>query len=183
MDFGWAFSGLMSLNYVFPLIFFFGMGWMYMVILVCLQDAIDDNEYRFGDRKESIISAWRPLDVKLSSALLRGFQFLIFLVAGVSEAYSMISSAESEYNIATATGGGQIGTPEYEKYLESIAAAEATVTPEKMRVFGILVVALLLLSILGAYVSIHFFYKLDEEEHQKMVDALAERNASAEAQG
>ncbi|MBO4541190.1 MAG: MFS transporter, partial [Bacilli bacterium] len=63
MDFGWAFGGLMVFNYLFPFIFFFGCGLIYMVILVMFQDSIDYNEWKYGDRKESIISAWRPLDV------------------------------------------------------------------------------------------------------------------------
>ena len=172
MDIPWAFSGTMALHYIFPLLFFFGMGWMYMVILVCFQDSIDYNAYVEGDPKESLISSWRPLTVKLGSALQRGFQFLIFLVSGVSAAYSKISSAESEYNIATATGGGKEGSPEYEAYVSAIAAAENSVTAGNMRVFGLVVVLLLVLSILGAYVAIEKFYTLDEESHAKIVEEL-----------
>ena len=185
MDIPWAFSGTMTLHYIFPLLFFFGMGWMYMVILVCFQDSIDYNAYVEGDPKESLISSWRPLTVKLGSALQRGFQFLIFLVSGVSAAYSQISSAESEYNIVAATGGGKEGSPEYEAYVNAIAAAEDSVTAGNMRVFGIVVVLLLVLSILGAYVAIEKFYTLDEESHAKIVEELEmrkkEEGASKEA--
>ncbi|MDY5441203.1 MAG: MFS transporter [Candidatus Enteromonas sp.] len=176
MDFGWAFGGLMFLNYLFPLIFFFGMGWMYMAILVMFQDSIDYHEYVFGERKESLISSWRPLTVKLGSALLRGFQYVIFITAGVYAAYSKISAAESEYNIATSTGGGQAGSAEYQNYITAIAEAEAMVGASNMRVFGILVVLLLTLSITGAYVSLRCFYREKEGQHEEVVQALLARH-------
>ena len=44
-----------------------------------------------------------------------------------------------------------------------------------MRVFGIVVVLLLVLSILGAYVAIEKFYTLDEESHAKIVEELEMR--------
>ena len=98
MNFGWGLGGLMFCNYLFPFVFFFGAGLVYMVILVMFQDSIDYNEYQFGERKESVISAWRPLDVKLGSALLRGFQYLIFLSAGVMVTVNGISTAEGKLN-------------------------------------------------------------------------------------
>ena len=178
MDFGWAFGGLMFLNYLFPFVFFFGMGWMYMAILVMFQDSIDYHEYAFGERKESLISSWRPLTVKLGSALLRGFQYLIFIVAGVYAAYSKISAAESEYNIVTSTGGGGAGTQEYQNYINAIAEAEAMVGADNMRIFGILVVVLLTLAISGAYVSLRLFYRENEGDHERVVEALNARKNS-----
>ena len=71
-----------------------------------------------------------------------------------------------------ATGGGKEGSPEYEAYVSAIAAAEDSVTAGNMRVFGLVVVLLLVLSILGAYVAIEKFYTLDEESHAKIVEEL-----------
>ena len=178
MDFGWALGGTMFLNYLFPFIFFFGMGMMYIAIMVMFQDAIDYNEYQYGERKESLISAWRPLDVKLSSALLRGFQFLIFLSAGLLDAVNAISNAENDHNIRTAEN---IGNPGYfdEQFVDDVIAAKNMATAESLRIAGILIVVVLVASVVAAYLLMHFGYKITEEKHQEIVDALEARHNHA----
>ena len=167
MNFGWAFSGMMFLNYLLPLIFFFGMGMMYMVILVMFQDAIDYNEYEYGERKESLISSWRPLTVKLGSAMLRGFQFLIFITAGVNAIITNISNTEQAFNL------GQIDKTAYYERMESYTAAAPS-----LRIMGIWIVAILAVSMLVAYLLLHFGYHITEEKHQKIVEELELRHAA-----
>ena len=177
MDFGWAFGGTMFMYYLFPVIFFFGMGMMYLAIMVMFQDAIDYNEFQFGERKEAIISAWRPLDVKLSSALLRGFQYIIFLVSGLLVAVNGISNAESAHNIYSATHPGEAD----QTFIDSINDIQANVQPWQLRVAGILIVVVLVASIVIAYLLMHFGYTIDEQKHQEIVVALEERHKKAEA--
>ena len=177
MDFGWALGGTMFMYYLFPFIFFFGMGMMYLAIMVMFQDAIDYNEFQFGERKEAIISAWRPLDVKLSSALLRGFQYIIFLVSGLLVAVNGISNAESAHNIYSATHPGEAD----QTFIDSINDIQANVQPWQLRVAGILIVVVLVASIVIAYLLMHFGYTIDEQKHQEIVDALEERHKKAEA--
>lgn len=172
---GWAFGGTMFMYYLFPFIFFFGMGMMYLAVMVMFQDAIDYNEYQYGERKESIISAWRPLDVKLSSALLRGFQYLIFLVAGLMPAVTAISDAENAHNINTAS---HLGDKDYfdETFVDNVIAAKNMATYEKVRIAGILVVAILVVAIVAAWLLMHFGYTITEEKHQEIVKALELRH-------
>ncbi len=173
MDFGWAFGGTMSLYYIFPLIFFFGMGMMYMVIMVMLQDSIDYNEWRYGERKESIISAWRPLDVKLSSAMLRLFQIIIFAVAGLLPAVNAISNAERDHNIWIGTSHPEGAVDPFSK---TIAEIQAGIDPNSIRIAGILIVLVLTAAVVAAWATLQFGYKIDEETHRKIVDELSERN-------
>lgn len=170
MNVGWAFSGTMFLNYLFPLIFFFGMGMMYMVILVMFQDAIDYNEYAFGERKESLISSWRPLTVKLGSAMLRGFQYLIFITAGVYSIVTAISNTEQAYNLK------QMEVEEYYAQMETYTA-----NAEQLRIMGIWIVAILAIAMLVAYLLIHFGYTITEEKHREIVDELEARHAADKA--
>ena len=187
MDFGWAFGGTMFLYYLFPFIFFFGMGMMYLAIMVMFQDAIDYNEWKFGERKESIISAWRPLDVKLSSALLRGFQYLIFLAAGLMPAVTAISDAEQAHNISAQTKTGWLpvtGSTTGELYdpvfVQAVKDAQAKATSDMLRIAGILIVVVLVVSIVAAWCLMHFGYTITEEEHQKIVDELEVRHQKDE---
>ncbi len=179
MNLGWAFGGTMFLYYLFPFIFFFGMGMMYLAIMVMFQDAIDYNEYQYGERKESIISAWRPLDVKLSSALLRGFQYIIFAVSGLLIAVNGISNAESQHNIDT------LGKPaDYvdETFIDKVVAIKDGIESWQLRVAGILIVVVLLGSIVAAWCLMHFGYSIDEKKHQEIVEALELRHKQSEAQ-
>ena len=165
MNFGWAFSGLMFMNYLFPFIFFFGMGMMYMVILVMFQDSIDYNEYQFGERKESLISSWRPLTVKLGSALLRGFQFLIFISAGVYAVVTNISNTEQAFNLK------QIDQAEYFARMESYVGGR-----DSLVIIGIWIVAILAVSMLIAYCLLHFGFHITEEKHRQIVAELEIRH-------
>ena len=179
MNLGWAFGGTMFMYYLFPFIFFFGMGMMYLAIMVMFQDAIDYNEYEYGERKESIISAWRPLDVKLSSALLRGFQYIIFAVSGLLIAVNGISNAESQHNIDT------LGKPaDYvdNTFIDKVVEIKDSIASWQLRVAGILIVVVLVGSIVAAWCLMHFGYTIDEKRHQEIVDALEIRHKQAEAQ-
>ena len=179
MNFGWALGGLMFCNYLFPFIFFFGAGLVYMVLLVMFQDSIDYNEFEFGERKESVISAWRPLDVKLGSALLRGFQYLIFLSAGVMGVVNGISNAEGQLNADMAAAAGNAAQEETVKegFVAKIQELMQDVTPQSMIVIGIWVVIILSLCFAVVWVLIHFGYKISEERHTEIVQELEKRHA------
>lgn len=178
MNFGWAFGGTMFLYYLFPFIFFFGMGMMYLAIMVMFQDAIDYNELEFGERKESIISAWRPLDVKLSSALLKGFQYLIFLVSGLLVAINGISDAENAHNIASQ---GKPADWVDDNFVNSVVAIKNGVLASQIRIAGILIVVILIGSITAAWLLMHFGYTITEEKHLEIVKKLEEKHAKKDA--
>ena len=179
MNFGWALGGLMFCNYLFPFIFFFGAGLVYMVLLVMFQDSIDYNEFEFGERKESVISAWRPLDVKLGSALLRGFQYLIFLSAGVMGVVNGISNAEGQLNADMAAAAGNAAQEEAVKnsFVAKIQELMQDVTPQSMIVIGIWVATILCVCFGAVWLLIHFGYKISEERHTEIVQELEKRHA------
>ena len=180
MDFGWAFGGLMFCNYLFPFVFFFGAGLIYMVILVMFQDSIDNHEYQFGERKESVISAWRPLDVKLGSALLRGFQYLIFLSAGALAIVDGISDAEGCLQAGVKEVAKDTFVPyTKENFVDDIAHLMGDVKPSSLIIIGIWVIILLVACFVAVWALIHFGYKIDEKRHQEIVDELEQRHAAS----
>ena len=181
MDFGWGLGGLMFVNYLFPFIFFFGAGLVYMTILVMFQDSIDYNEYEYGERKESVISAWRPLDVKLGSALLRGFQYLIFLTAGVMPVVSGISEAEGQLNADIAAVQGNEAAEDAVKagFVAKIQNLMKDVTSNSMVAIGIWIVIILFACFIAVWALIHFGYKIDEKRHTEIVQELEKRHAES----
>ena len=183
MNFAWAFGGLMFSNYLFPFLFFFGAGFVYMVILVMFQDSIDYNEYEFGERKESVISAWRPLDVKLGSALLRGFQALIFLTAGVLTTVNGISSAEGYLNAGAKpvnVAGVEVMVPYgSEDFVKEISDLMEGVTPKSLNIIGIWITVILIGCFVAVYLLIRFGYKISDEKHREIVAELEKRHAAS----
>ena len=179
MDFGWALGGLMFCNYLFPFAFFFGAGLVYMCILVMFQDSIDYNEYEYGERKESVISAWRPLDVKLGSALLRGFQFLIFLSAGVLGTVNGISNAEGYLNAGGKKVDGVTIPYNSDNFVADIAELMNSIKPWSLVVIGIWVAVILIGCFVAVYLLIRFGYKITEERHREIVAELEKRHASS----
>ena len=175
----WSFSGLMFCNYLFPFVFFFGAGMVYIVLLVMFQDSIDYNEYEFGERKESVISAWRPLDVKLGSALLRGFQYLIFLSAGVMATVNGISNAEGALNADMAGAGSDKAAQEIAKasFALKIQNLMDGVKPWSLIVIGIWVLTILVGCFVAVFLLIRFGYKITEERHREIVAELEKRHA------
>ena len=174
-----AFSGLMFFNYLFPFVFFFGAGLIYMVLLVMFQDSIDYNEYQFDERKESVISAWRPLDVKLGSALLRGFQYLIFLTAGVMVTVNGISTAEGSLNADMAAAGSDKAAQEAatSKFTTAISELMEGVKPSSLIIIGVWVLVILLACFLAVFFLIRIGYKITEQDHINMVAELEKRHA------
>ena len=180
----WSFSGLMFLNYLFPFIFFFGAGLVYMVLLVMFQDSIDYQEYEFGERKESVISAWRPLDVKLGSALLRGFQYLIFLTAGVMPIVKGISDSEGYLQAGAKPVKLEDGTTIYEAFGEaemkaSIKDLMSGVSSKSLIIIGIWITIILIACFVAVFLLIRLGYKITEESHRKMVDELEKRHKAS----
>lgn len=74
---------------------FGGQGLFYLVLLVMMTNSIEYNEFKFGERKESVIFSFRPLTAKLSDALKEGVYYLTFLVAGLFPIFSGINEIEN----------------------------------------------------------------------------------------
>ncbi len=178
----WSFGGTMILYYLFPLIFFFTEGFIYMIILVMFQNAIDYGEYEYGERKESVAFAWRPLDVKLSSALLRAFQYMIFAIAGVSGYFSAVSSAEGTYNSIANTPGTSQSVISEAAADRNTAIYNAGVGVERWQlvVYGIIAVGIVVASMLALYLILHLGYKIDEEKEKEIALVLEQRHKENE---
>lgn len=179
----WAFGGTMWLNYVFPFIFFFAQSVIYTLIIVMFQDAIDYQEWKWGEKKEAVSFAWRPLCVKVGSAVLRGFQYLIFAIAGVSGYFTAVSNAEGIYNATANTATSQ------EAVLEAAATRNGTIftawnSIERWQVvtYGIITIMIIIVCMAAIWIIMHFCYKIDEGMKKQILEELEERHNKAALQ-
>ena len=179
----WFLGGTMFLYYLFSFLFFGGSGIYYLAILVMFQDSIDYNEWKFGERKESICFAWRPLGVKLASGLNRGLQFIVYAISGTSVYINAISTAEGEYNASynmLVESHNGIASEISEAEIESIAGVRNTaieeagnkITRSNKVVFGIIVIGTIIIAFAASYILLRFRYKLDEKQMLTIVADL-----------
>lgn len=163
------------LLYVFAFMFFAASGLFYLALIVMFQDAIDYNEYKFGERKESICFAWRPLDVKLGSGMNLGIRYFAYFAGGFYGVFQLIGNAEAKIN--GAVGGA---TPEIRQQVneEINAAIDELFTDGKanLLVFGIIIMGLTVAMYLASYLIMRFGYHITEDQEKTMAEELLKRN-------
>ena len=143
------------------------------------QNAIDYNEWKNGERKESVAFSWRPLDAKFSSATLKGVQNLTFIIAGLYyTVISPISSAEGKLNSGWYNTSEAVG----HTFEGDITAIMGNVQPYQLATMGYIVIGVIILVFTAAYCCLHFGYKVGEEEYSGIVKELDIRHAKNQAE-
>jgi melibiose permease/lactose/raffinose/galactose permease len=87
------------------LLIFTGQTIFYVTIMVMLSNTVEYNEWKTGDRLESIIYSLRPLAAKLASSFQSGVVFLFLIISGIYTVTNQISALENQKqaNLITST--------------------------------------------------------------------------------
>jgi len=167
---------LLGFGYVLPkniillmatgLIIFFCQGLVNLAMVVMINNTIEYDEYRFGERHDSIISAIRSFASKFSGALNQGTASLILIVSGIYAVSQNISDLEVKI------GSGEIASEEALGIADGIIA---TVEPSQTLTLRIGMVAIPLIVMIAARLIMKAGYKIDEKEYKRMVSEIAER--------
>ena len=149
-------------------IMFFGQGLFAVAIIMQMQSTIEYNEFKFGERKEALVSSMRALVAKFSSAIQRLLIFLTLLLSGLYAISQVISNSEAEL------ASGSMTT---EELVEKVNSARETITNGQWMIFsiGMLWIPLILLCI-SLFLSV-FVFKIDEFKYKEMVDAINGRRS------
>jgi len=99
---------------------FFAQGLFNMVMIVMVNNTIEYDQYRFGERHDSIISAVRSFAVKLASAMNQGLVTLILIISGIYAISQNIS------NLEILKGKGEISGEEVLVQADSFIATTAS---------------------------------------------------------
>lgn len=81
---------------IFGIFVFIGQAMFYMVLTVNLTNTIEYNEYKTGERNESIVFSLRPFMAKLASALQMGIVTLVLVTTAIYGLSQNVSSLESQ---------------------------------------------------------------------------------------
>ena len=158
------------LLYAAGVIMFFGQGLYAVAIIIQMQSTIEYNEFKFGERKEALVSSMRALVAKFGSAIQRLLIFLTLLVSNLYAISQVISNSEAELASGSMTSA---------ELTQQIDTARASIDNGQWLTFsiGMLWIPLILL-VVSLFLS-SFVFKIDEVEYQKIVDDLNARKSAS----
>lgn len=151
----------------------YGQGF-YMILVICIANTVEYNEYKTGKREEGLIFSIRPFTAKMGSALTQFVVMLVYLIVGVTFYTNQISELE---NMAAS---GAIGDTEK---LESIKGVLASVPQGKKTALLCCMCIIPIVAIIGAYLIYKKKCFLDEATHAKMVQEIAARQNATLSDG
>ena len=159
------------LLYAAGAIMFFGQGLFSVAIIMQMQSTIEYNEYKYGERKEALVSSMRALVAKFGSAIQRLLIFLTLFLSGLYGVSQTISNGEAQLH------AGLISETEL---TNEINAARDAIDRGQWMIFsaGMLWIPLILLVV--SLILCRFVFKIDEKRYQEIVDELQARRQGKE---
>ena len=145
---------------------FFAQALYNLAVIVMVNNTIEYDEYKYGERHDSIISAIRSFAVKLSNALNQAAASLILIVSGIYAVSQNISALEMEVGA---------GTIDRQTALSQADSFIATVQPSQTLTLRIGMVFVPLIMMTLAYLILKARYKIDEKEYDRIVAEIAKR--------
>jgi len=165
--------------YVIGIVIFSGEGLFYLILLIMMENTIEYNEWKSGERKEAVAFSLRPLTAKFASAAQQGIVYLTLLVSGAFTITSYISDLEVDMglgNVLTSFDG--LRTLVASKENVQIFANEAIgMGGNDMVMLSAIMCLSPLLLFTAAFLIIRFLYKIDEKKYATMVKEIEERRA------
>lgn len=159
---------LIALLYASGAIFFFGQGLHAITIIIQMQSTIEYNEYKFGERKEALVSSMRALVAKIGSAIQRLVVFLTLLFSGLYAISNVISNAEASI---------QSGAMTNQEVFETIETARNSISQGQWLGFSVGMLWVPLALLISSIIICMFVFKIDEKKYDEIVNELKRRKA------
>lgn len=163
MGFGYITPKNVVIVYILGFIIFSGQGIFNLALVVMINNTIEYDELRYGERHDSIISAIRSFGAKVSGAVNQGIASLILIISGIYAISQNISKLEIE------VGNHEIVREEAlllaDGYISSVSASQTFILRAGM--VGIPIIAIFI-----AYIILNKKYKIDESEYERIVKEL-----------
>ena len=155
------------LLYVLGIIIFAGQGIFYLILLIMMENTIEYNEWKTGERKEAVAFSLRPLTAKLASSAQQGIVYLTLLATGALAVTEGISALEV-----------QKGLGNIEDVTTPANALIANGNADMVSLAFVMTVVPFLLYV-GAYLIVRFLYKIDEKKYAQIVKEVEEKRAAS----
>lgn len=158
--------GALIVMYASAVILFFGQGLISVAIIIQMQSTIEYNEFKFGERKEALVSSMRALVAKFGSALQRLLIFGALTASGLYGVSQVISNGEYAVNNKTMT---------LEELTNSVNAARDGIQQYQWFIFSIGMIIIPVICILIAIFLSTKVFKIDEYIYAEICEELDKR--------
>jgi len=151
---------------------FAGQSIYYLIIMICIANTVEYNEWKAGARAEGIIFSVRPFITKVGWAVINLMTLIIFLATGVRDYTNQIADIENE---------AAKGVMDAVTKSDGIKAILAQVPSSKNT--ALLVCMTVIPAVLGliSYTLYKRKFTITEERYEQIVAELKEREALKEA--
>ena len=148
---------------------FLGQTLVYLIMIICIANTVEYNEWKTGRREEGIVFSVRPFITKLGTALVQLLVLVIYLAVGVRAVTNQISDLEN------AASQGLITIAEK---TERIGAVLASVPSGKSAALLVCMTVIPAALLLVAYFIYRVKYTITEESYEAMVRDIEARRAA-----
>ncbi|MCQ2554163.1 MAG: glycoside-pentoside-hexuronide (GPH):cation symporter [Clostridia bacterium] len=160
-------DNMMILLHLGGLILFFGQGIVAVAIIIQMQATIEYNEWKYGERKEAIVSSMRALVAKWASAIQQALIYVTLLLSGLYSVSQVISKSEQALNAGLMTS---------DEMFNMIEAARMGITSGQFITLSAgMIIAPLILLLISIWLSTKVF-KIDEVMYKKICEDLDRRH-------
>ncbi len=166
LGFGYIIPKNVILLNIIGFVIFFSQALYNLAMIVMVNNTIEYDDYRFGERHDSIISAIRSFATKLAGALNQGAASLILILSGIYAVSQNISALEVEIGN---------GTLDSATALTMADGFIASVLPRQTFMLRMGMVFVPLAVMIAAYAIVRSKYKIDEQEYQRLVNEIVGR--------
>ncbi len=164
----WTFKfAMLTVSNLFAML---GQTLVYLILIICIANTIEYNEWKTGRREEGIIFSVRPFITKFSGALVQLMVLVIYMAVGVRNVTNQISDLEN------AASQGAITAAEKASQIEGVLAGVPGGQSAALLVCMTLIPAALLLA---AYAIYRKKYTITEEAYETMLREIAARRTDA----
>ena len=150
---------------------FTGQNIFYLVIMICISNTIEYNEWKTGSRAEGIIYAVRPFITKIGYAVLQGIVLVTFLLTGLTQFTNRIAGLEKQANQGLISG---------DQKTAAIKAVLAGVPSGKSAVLLACITILPSLLVLASYYIYSRKFTITEERYEGILADLKERKGTTD---
>lgn len=163
----WAFKfAMLTVCNLFAML---GQTLVYLILIICIANTIEYNEWKTGLREEGIVFSVRPFITKFASALVQLLVLIIYLAVGVRSVTNRISDLEN------AASQGAITAAEKAAQIEGVLQGVPGGQSAALLVCMTLIPAALLLVSWAVYRK---KYTITEEAYEQMTREIAARHAA-----
>lgn len=141
---------------------FYAQGLFNMVMIIMVNNTIEYDQFKYGERHDSIISAVRSFAVKLASAVNQGLVALILIISGIYAISQNIS------NLEILKGKGEMTGDEVLAQADAFIATTQSYQKLILRL-GIVLVPMITITI--AYIVLKKKYIIDEAKYEELIEA------------